>query len=87
MADGLNPFDVEQLERSVNDFALRVSAIWVSFLVFGLYLVIAADAVTYRQLVLEELIKLPVLNISLSMLGFFYLAPLLFVILHVYVLI
>jgi hypothetical protein len=31
-----------QLERSFNDSALRVSTIWVSFLIFALYLVIAA---------------------------------------------
>jgi hypothetical protein len=62
----IDPFDVEALEKSVNDSATRVSAIWVSFLIFGLYLVIAAGTVTHRQLFLEDRIKLPVLNIDLS---------------------
>src|SRR5215813_10377338 len=83
----LDPFDVTALERSLNDSATRVSTIWVSFLIFGLYLVIAAGTVTHRQLLLEEPVKLPVLNIDLPLLGFFFLAPILLVIFHAYVLI
>lgn len=86
MAEKLDPFDVEALERSLNDSATRVSTIWISFLVFGLYLVIAAGTVTHRQFFLEEPVKLPVLNIDLPMVGFFFLAPFLFVIFHVYML-
>ena len=81
----IDPFDGEALEKSVNDSATRVSAIWVSFLIFGLYLVIAAGTVTHRQLFLEDPVKLPVLNIDLPLVGFFFLAPILFVIFHAYV--
>ena len=87
MTDKLDPFDVKALEGSLNDSATRVSAIWISFLVFGLYLVIAAGTVTHRQLFLEDPVKLPVLNIDLPMVGFFFLAPILFVVFHTYVLI
>ena len=87
IADKLDPFDVAALEKSVNDSAVRVSTIWVSYLIFGLYLVIAAGNVTHRQLFLEEPIKLPVLNIDLPLVGFFFLAPILFVVFHVYVLV
>jgi uncharacterized protein YjbI with pentapeptide repeats len=86
MAANLDPFDVEALEKSVNDSAVRVSTIWISFLVFGLYLAIAAGGTTDRQLFLEEPIKLPILDINLPLVGFYFLAPLLFVIFHVYVL-
>jgi hypothetical protein len=82
----INPYDVEALERSLNDSATRVSALWISFLIFGLYLVIAAGTVTHRQLFLGEPVKLPVLNIDLPLVGFFFLAPILFVIFHAYVL-
>jgi uncharacterized protein YjbI with pentapeptide repeats len=58
----------------------------VSFLIFSLYLLIAATTVTHRQLLLAEPLKLPALDISLPLWGFFFLAPILFVILHVYVL-
>lgn len=87
MADKkLDPFDVEALERAVNDSATRVSAIWISFLIFSLYLLIAATTVTQRQLLLAEPVTLPVLNIALPLWGFFFLTPVLFVILHAYVL-
>jgi len=86
MADKLDPFDVEALGNAVNDSATRVSTIWVSFLIFSLYLLIAATTVTQRQLLLADPLKLPVLNIDLPLWGFFFLAPILFVILHIYVL-
>ena len=79
-------FDVDALEKSLNDSATRVSAIWISFLVFGLYLVIAAGSVSHRQLLLDDPVKLPVLSIELSLGGFFFLAPILFVVFHAYVL-
>jgi uncharacterized protein YjbI with pentapeptide repeats len=86
MADKLDPFDVEALESAVNDSATRVSTIWISFLIFSLYLLITATTVTQRQLLLAEPVKLPILNIDLPLWGFFFLAPILFVILHAYVL-
>jgi len=86
MAEKIDPYDVKALEGAVNDSATRVSAIWISFLVFSLYLLIAATTVTQRQLLLAESVKLPVLNIELPLWGFFFLAPILFVILHAYVL-
>jgi hypothetical protein len=86
MPEAVDPFDVKALEGSLNGSATRVSTIWISFLVFGLYLVIAAGTVTHRQLFLEEPVKLPVLNIDMPMIGFFFLAPILFVVFHVYVL-
>ena len=82
----LDAFDVPALERSLNDSATRVSTIWVSFLIFALYLVVSAGTVTHRQLLLEDPVKLPVLNIDLPLYGFFFLAPILFVTFHVYVL-
>ena len=86
-AKKIDPFDVEALEKSLNDSATRVSTIWVSFLIFSLYLLIAATTVTHRQLFLAEPVKLPVLNIDLPLWGFFWLAPILFVVFHAYVLI
>jgi hypothetical protein len=82
----IDPFDVEALEKSLNDSATRVSTIWVSFLLFGLYLFIAAVNTTHPQLFLEDPIKLPVLNVDLPLLGFFFLAPAMFVTFHTYIL-
>jgi uncharacterized protein YjbI with pentapeptide repeats len=63
-----------------------VSTIWISFLIFSLYLLVAATTVEHRQILLAEPVKLPVLNIDLPLWGFFVLAPILFVIFHAYVL-
>jgi hypothetical protein len=87
MAANLDPYDVEALERALNDSAVRVSAIWVSFLLFGLYLIIAVGSVTQLQLFLNGPIKLPVLDVNLPVWGFFLLAPVLFVVFHCYLLI
>jgi hypothetical protein len=87
MAQGPDPFDVEALERSLNGSATRVSTIWITFLGFALYLVIAAGTVTHRQLLLEDPIKLPVLNVDLPLVGFFFLTPILLLVFHTYVLI
>src|SRR5262245_20510317 len=86
MAENLDPFDVAELQKSLNDSATRVSAIWVSFLIFSLYLLIIATTIEHRQLLLAEPVKLPVLNIDLPLWGFFFLAPILFMIFQAYVL-
>jgi uncharacterized protein YjbI with pentapeptide repeats len=88
MADAkkIDPFDVEALEKSLNDSATRVSTIWVSFLIFALYLLTTAATVTHRQIFLAEPLRLPVLNIDLPLWGFFFLAPILFIVFHAYVL-
>lgn len=87
MAREPDPSDVEALERSLNDSATRVSTIWISFLGFALYLVVAAGSVTHRQLFLEDPIKLPALSVDLPLVGFFFLTPILLLVFHVYVLI
>jgi len=87
MAQKPDPFDIEALERSLNVAATLVSTIWISFILFGMYLLVAAGTVDDRQLLLEDPISLPVFNVRLSLAGFFFLAPILFVIFHVYVLI
>jgi uncharacterized protein YjbI with pentapeptide repeats len=87
MAQDPNPFNVDALERSLNDSATRVSTVWISLLGFGLYLVVAAGAVTDRQLLLKDPVRLPALNVDLPLRGFFFLTPILFVIFHTYVLI
>ena len=67
--------------------SVRVSTIWVSYILFGLYLVITAGNITHRQLFLQNPIKLPVLSVDLPLAGFFFLAPILFITFHIYVLI
>jgi uncharacterized protein YjbI with pentapeptide repeats len=86
MAEYIDPFDIPALEKSVNDSAVRVSTIWVSFLVFGLYLAVAAGTVTHHQLFVEDPVRLPTINVELPLIAFFLLAPLIFVLFHLYIL-
>src|SRR4051812_12025480 len=87
MADKVDPLDISALEKSLNDSAVRVSTMWVTYLLFAFYLVASAGTVTHRHLLVEEAIKLPFLNIELPLLAFFALVPMLFVIVHTYVLV
>jgi hypothetical protein len=43
-----NPFDVEGLEKSLSDSATRVSTIWISYLLFGLYVLVTAGTATNK---------------------------------------
>ncbi|HZZ63695.1 MAG TPA: hypothetical protein VFE63_21450 [Roseiarcus sp.] len=51
------------------------------------YLAVAAGAVTHKDLFFEKPVKLPFLNIELPLLAFFFLAPLLFLVVHAYTLV
>lgn len=59
---------------------------WLSYLFTFFYLGIAAFAVTHRDLLLENPVKLPFLNVELPLKAFFTLGPLIFLIVHAYVL-
>ena len=81
----LDPKDVGELQRALNDAAGKASILWTSFVIFQLYLAIAFGSVTHRDLFLETSLKLPVLNVDLALVGFFVVAPTLLVIFHFYI--
>jgi hypothetical protein len=78
--------DPDKVKAALVDAANMALNIWVLFLSFGTYLVIAVGSVTHRQLFLEDPMRLPLLNVDLPMVTFFAVAPLLFLIFHVYLL-
>ena len=73
-------------KKALEDATAVSRALWLSFLTFGTYLVITFAGVTHRDLLLEEPIVLPVLNAQLPLVTFFWVAPILFVIFHLYLL-
>jgi uncharacterized protein YjbI with pentapeptide repeats len=73
-------------KKALEDATAVSRALWLSFLTFGTYLVITFAGVTHRDLLLEEPIILPVLNAKLPLVTFFWVAPILFVIFHLYLL-
>ena len=78
--------DLRSLRDTVVDAAGVGAGLWFSYLFLLLYPAIAAGSVTHRDLLFESPVKLPFLGVDLPMIGFFILGPLLFVIVHVYVL-
>ncbi len=78
--------DAEALAAALNHSAERVQTLWFSFLTFMVYLAVATGTTTHRMLFLESPLNLPVLNIALPLLGFYILTPVIFVVLHFYML-
>ena len=78
--------DLGALREAVVDAAGVGAGLWLSYLFLFFYLFIAVAAVTHRDLLFENPVKLPFLNVELPLLGFFVLGPLLFLVLHAYVL-
>jgi uncharacterized protein YjbI with pentapeptide repeats len=60
--------------------------LWFTFLSLVAYLVIAVGSVTHKDLFLETPIRLPLLNVELPLVAFFWVAPLMFLVVHGYLL-
>jgi hypothetical protein len=71
----IDPKDVSELQKAVNDTAGKASILWTTLVTFELYLMIAFGSVTHRNLFLEDRIKLPLFNVDLPLVGFFMVAP------------
>jgi hypothetical protein len=78
--------DLGALRDAVVDAAGVGTGLWLSYLFVLFYFAIAAGAVTHRDLLLENPVKLPFLNVELPLKAFFVLGPLVFLIVHAYVL-
>jgi hypothetical protein len=78
--------DLESLRNAVVDAASVGTGLWLSYLFTLFYFAVAAGAVTHRNLLLEEPVKLPFLNVDLPLTAFFILGPLVFIVVHAYVL-
>ena len=78
------PADLSGLQSAINDASSRVAALWLSFLTFMAYLTMTVGAVTHENLLRQTAIKLPVLNVELPLVGFFWIAPLFFLLVHFY---
>jgi uncharacterized protein YjbI with pentapeptide repeats len=78
--------DLQALRDAVVDAASVGGGLWLSYLFVFFYFAIAAGGVTHRDLLFENPVKLPFLNIDLPLIGFFVIGPPLFVIVHAYTL-
>jgi uncharacterized protein YjbI with pentapeptide repeats len=78
---------IEAVQRALGDAAAIGVSLWLSYLFTLFYLLIAATGVTHRDLLLAHPVKLPFLNIALPLRGFFWLGPVLLLVVHIYVLV
>jgi uncharacterized protein YjbI with pentapeptide repeats len=78
--------DLQALRDAVVDAAGVGAGLWLSYLFVLFYLAIAVGGVTQADLLFENPVKLPFLNVDLPLIGFFVLGPGLFLIVHAYVL-
>jgi len=72
--------DLGALREAIVDAAGVGTGLWLSYLFLFFYLFVAVAAVTHKDLFFDFL------NVELPLIGFFWLGPLLFLILHAYVL-
>jgi uncharacterized protein YjbI with pentapeptide repeats len=78
--------NLEAIRDAVVDAAKVSAGLWLSYLFVLFYLLVAAGGVTHKDLFLESPVKLPFLNVDLPLLGFFWLGPVIFLVVHAYVL-
>ena len=76
--------NLKALQGAINDASSRTAALWISFLTFMAYLTMTVGAVTHENLLKQTAIKLPVFNVDLPLVGFFWIAPLFFLLVHFY---
>ncbi len=85
-ANGDRSKALDSLLDSLNGSADRFQTLWFTFLAATLYLVVTAAATTHRMLLLGEQQTLPVVDIKVSLLPFFVIAPAFYFAIHLYVL-
>src|SRR5690242_5594772 len=76
--------NLKALQSAINDASSRTAGLWISFLTFMAYLTMTVGAVTHENLLKQTAIKLPVFNVDLPLVGFFWIAPLFFLLVHFY---
>jgi hypothetical protein len=71
-----------RLQAAADTASAHIRNVYLTFLLFGLYLAIIFGATTHEQLLRAGPVTLPLLNVDLPLLGFYWVAPALFVLLH-----
>ncbi len=72
----------EKALQAANEAGSTVRNLYITFLLLGVYIGIIIASTTDRQLLLISPVTLPLLNVQLPILGFYIVAPWLFLLLH-----
>ena len=78
--------DLGVARKALDDAVSMTRGLWISFISLSAYLLVAVGSVTHVDLFLEKPLKLPLLLVDVPLVVFFWLAPILFVIVHTYLL-
>lgn len=76
----------QELEESLEEASGEVRRAFLWFGTFAAYFVTTVAATTHENLLRGTAVKLPLLNVDLPIVGFYFIAPTLFVLLHFYLL-
>jgi uncharacterized protein YjbI with pentapeptide repeats len=81
--------DLDAIKKAVDDAAAVAGPLWLSYLFVVFYILVTTASVTDTDIFLENPIKLAILtvNLGVSLPGYFFLAPIVFLILHAYTLV
>jgi uncharacterized protein YjbI with pentapeptide repeats len=78
--------DLAAVRKALDSASATASNLWLTFLSFGTFLAVTVATVTHRDMMLERAVKLPLLNVDLPLVSFFWVAPVLYLIFHAYLL-
>jgi uncharacterized protein YjbI with pentapeptide repeats len=78
--------DLKTLADAANEAARREAAQWFYFVTIMITLAAIVGSTTHRMLLLDEPVKVPLLQVELPLRGFYVVAPAIFVVLHFYLL-
>jgi hypothetical protein len=74
--------DLDKLRGAISEAAGLLRTYTVGYLTVALYLVVTAANTTHQQLLIGKEITLPIVNVGVPLVGFYILAPVVFVALH-----
>ena len=80
-----NP-SISDLRKAIDDAAGVAGTLWFSYIFVLFYLLLAIAGVTHENQFRQDNVKLPFLQIDLPMLGFFWVGPVILLLVHAYVL-
>lgn len=73
---------LEKLRKAVVDSASDARRAFVIFAAFSIYLAITVSSTTHQQLLIGTVFRLPILSVSIPILGFYIILPLLYLVAH-----
>jgi hypothetical protein len=82
-----DPSDLGTLLSSTNSAYVSAAGALLPFGTLGTYLLLGASGTTHEQLLYEQPIKLPLIELNVPLTTFFVVAPIIFVLLHLYLLV